>query len=234
MSYCVNCGVELSASEKKCPLCETEVLNPNSPWTEPEQRPYPKKLELIDKRATRRFFLAMASLLMLMPVVITVLCDFIYSRSITWSAYVLGSTALTYVLVIVPFALKKPYPPLCIALDVLACGLFLYGIEYTVSGDWFLPIALPILLIIGAACLFLALLFLRGKLTRLIKAAITLFIIGSVAFAVEVIIKLYTDYRPMFEWSPYVLAVGIILGVLAIITNKRRRFKDEVRRRFFV
>ena len=28
MSYCVNCGVELEKSLKKCPLCNTPVLNP--------------------------------------------------------------------------------------------------------------------------------------------------------------------------------------------------------------
>ena len=29
MSYCVNCGVKLAKSEKKCPLCNTKVINPN-------------------------------------------------------------------------------------------------------------------------------------------------------------------------------------------------------------
>ncbi len=29
MSYCVNCGVELQKSEPRCPLCGTEVVNPN-------------------------------------------------------------------------------------------------------------------------------------------------------------------------------------------------------------
>ena len=28
MSYCVNCGVKLKNSEKVCPLCNTEVINP--------------------------------------------------------------------------------------------------------------------------------------------------------------------------------------------------------------
>ena len=29
MSYCVNCGVELEKSIRKCPLCNTPVINPN-------------------------------------------------------------------------------------------------------------------------------------------------------------------------------------------------------------
>ena len=28
MSYCVNCGVELDASSRECPLCNTPVINP--------------------------------------------------------------------------------------------------------------------------------------------------------------------------------------------------------------
>ena len=28
MSYCVNCGVELDATAKKCALCDTPVYNP--------------------------------------------------------------------------------------------------------------------------------------------------------------------------------------------------------------
>ena len=32
MSYCVNCGVELADSERRCPLCHTEVHNPRQPY----------------------------------------------------------------------------------------------------------------------------------------------------------------------------------------------------------
>ena len=28
MSYCVNCGVKLDPSLKRCPLCNTPVINP--------------------------------------------------------------------------------------------------------------------------------------------------------------------------------------------------------------
>ena len=47
MSYCVNCGVELEKSEKKCPLCGVEVINPAQPPEdkEPRQRPYPNRRE---------------------------------------------------------------------------------------------------------------------------------------------------------------------------------------------
>ena len=42
MSYCVNCGVELEASLKRCPLCGTEIINPNERSVpDPAARPFP-------------------------------------------------------------------------------------------------------------------------------------------------------------------------------------------------
>ena len=43
MSYCVNCGVELQKSEPRCPLCGTEVVNPNELKEEKPIRPYPAR-----------------------------------------------------------------------------------------------------------------------------------------------------------------------------------------------
>ena len=38
--YCVNCGVELADSEKKCPLCGMPVFHPDIPRT-PAEPPFP-------------------------------------------------------------------------------------------------------------------------------------------------------------------------------------------------
>ena len=40
MSYCVNCGVELDASLKSCPLCHTPVINPRELKDTPPGFPY--------------------------------------------------------------------------------------------------------------------------------------------------------------------------------------------------
>ena len=41
MSYCVNCGVELEASLRECPLCHTPVVNPVEAEKEFPPSPYP-------------------------------------------------------------------------------------------------------------------------------------------------------------------------------------------------
>jgi len=41
--YCVNCGVKLSDTEKRCPLCQTAVYHPELPRKEAEPL-YPEVL----------------------------------------------------------------------------------------------------------------------------------------------------------------------------------------------
>ena len=43
MSYCVHCGVELEPSLKKCPLCNTPVLDPNNIPCFETSSPYPDR-----------------------------------------------------------------------------------------------------------------------------------------------------------------------------------------------
>ena len=41
MSYCVNCGVELDATLKDCPLCNTPVINPRELKEAQKRTPFP-------------------------------------------------------------------------------------------------------------------------------------------------------------------------------------------------
>ena len=45
MSYCVNCGVKLAASEEKCPLCNTVVINPNETGQDKKEGAYSPHFE---------------------------------------------------------------------------------------------------------------------------------------------------------------------------------------------
>ena len=43
MSYCVNCGVQLDKTAKRCPLCNTPVINPSEAIDTVSKTPYPQK-----------------------------------------------------------------------------------------------------------------------------------------------------------------------------------------------
>ncbi len=91
MSYCVHCGVELAPSEESCPLCKTPVLDPNQPWSEPEERPYPERLEVVPTKIDHRYGAKLASLFLLIPMAAVLFSDLILDQHMTWSAYVLGA-----------------------------------------------------------------------------------------------------------------------------------------------
>ena len=48
MSYCVNCGVELHETASRCPLCKTNVNNPNKPVDTQSPTPFPTKETVVE------------------------------------------------------------------------------------------------------------------------------------------------------------------------------------------
>ena len=233
MSYCVNCGVQLEENLKRCPLCDTEVINPNlRREPDPAAIPYPSKVERLEKVATRRFLVLMATIMLLIPPVICFLCDILYSGRITWSGYVIGATAMAYIYVLLPFALGRPNPWFCLGLDCAVTLLYFFAIAQHLKGAWFLPLALPITLAAAAAAAVVILLLRRCKAKSLIAAGLLL-TAGMLCVVIDMIINLYLG-KLMLHWSLFVLAPCILLALAALVLNRRARFKEEVKRRFFI
>mgnify|MGYP000567988434 CR=1 FL=1 len=86
MSYCVNCGVELDDSAKKCALCGAPVLNPY--LDEPEEAlppPYPDRLAL-PEGTNRRYIAFLVSMVLLIPNLICGVANLLILDSGVWSA----------------------------------------------------------------------------------------------------------------------------------------------------
>ena len=90
--YCIKCGVKLADSEKACPLCGTVPFHPDftaeqgEPLYPPDR--YPKQ------QVNRKGILGVVTILLLMPVLITLICDLSLHNRVTWSGYVMGAIAL--------------------------------------------------------------------------------------------------------------------------------------------
>ena len=120
MSYCVNCGVELDDSAKKCALCGAPVLNPY--LDEPEEAlppPYPDRLAL-PEGTNRRYIAFLVSMVLLIPNLICGVANLLILDSGVWSAYIVSSSLLFWVFFIVPFLMEKPRPLVLWLLDTLA------------------------------------------------------------------------------------------------------------------
>lgn len=107
MSYCVNCGVELDDSAKKCALCGAPVLNPY--LDEPEEAlppPYPDRLAL-PEGTNRRYIAFLVSMVLLIPNLICGVANLLILDSGVWSAYIVSSSLLFWVFFIVPFLMEN-------------------------------------------------------------------------------------------------------------------------------
>ena len=150
MSYCVNCGVELADSERQCPLCHTEVLNPRQPYERKTPRPFPNHLELFEPEDDRGFAAAIITLLLALPAAICLACDVAYTRGAGWSMLVVGAMAMLWMFIVPPAFIRRHTVLLCGTLDAAAVLGYLWMVEhYAAKGSWFQAMAVPLVILVA-------------------------------------------------------------------------------------
>jgi len=227
--YCVKCGVELSDSEKKCPLCHTPVYLPN--YEPKEERPYPRfeKPEAVNPRGIY-FVISFVSII---AAIISFVCDFNLGGGVTWSGYVIGAIALFYVLFILPGWFKKYNPAIFIPISFLCIGLYLAYINYAVDGGWFLTFALPVtggVTIIISAITTLCYYLKRGYLYIFGGAFIAA---GTFCPVIETLSIITFGAPPLF-WSLYPLIALFLIGIMLIIISIVKPFRESLCRIFAI
>ena len=236
MSYCVNCGVELQKSEPRCPLCGTEVINPNDiAGEERPARPYPSHVEHLDKSVDRRYIASFISLLLLIPLFTVMLANILVSKQLTWSYYVLGGELVLFTVLLLPMIARLP-KVLYVVIDAAAVGVLLLLIQIIAQGDWgwLLLLGLPIIGVAALMCWFFTTLASpKCRLPVLVRFSFALACVGLFVVAVEFFIGLYRHAIAWPTWSLYVLFPCLVLSSSLLLLNRRARVKEEIRKRFY-
>ncbi len=231
MSYCVNCGVKIDNSEPKCPLCGTNIVNPNLKYSKLNYS-YPKNIEEPKKKVDWKYVLKLISFLLMSLSLVTIFCDLLITRSLTWSLYVVSSA--TYLGLLFSFLYFKGYKiPLTIAF--ISTELFLFVIALLTNGlRWYLYFVLPFLLLIGLY-IFMLIILINRKNKRILRIlSFSMLYISISLIVIEVFTDLYTYNIINLLWSLYaVLPLGII-GVGFFILSFNKKLIDEIRRRIFI
>ena len=113
--YCINCGVKLADTEKRCPLCGTLVCHPELVRPEAE-RLYPEG-RYPASRVSHRSALIVLSTMFLLPALICLLCDLKLNGQLNWAGFVIGALALGYLIVVLPLWFRKPNPIIFVPCD---------------------------------------------------------------------------------------------------------------------
>ena len=230
--YCVYCGVKLANTEKQCPLCGTTVFHPDLVRGEGEHL-YPPDRNPVPQ-ANSRILLIVATTFFLLPMLITLLCDWQINRAITWSGYVVGALLMSYTILILPNWFRKPNPVIFVPCGFAAIALYLLYINLATGGHWFLSLAFPV---VGALCLISTAVV---TLLRYLKGG-QLYVIGGAAVALglfmplmEFLIYITFDLSRFAVWSFYPLIALVLIGGMLIFLAIYRPARETMERKFFL
>ena len=230
--YCIRCGVKLADSEKSCPLCGTVPFHPDISREEaaplyPVER-YPRQ------QVSRRGFLGVVSILLLIPALVSLICDLSLHGRVTWSGYVVGAIALCYVITVMPLWFRRPNPAIFVPCDFAAVGLYVLYIDLSVKGGWFLGFAFPVIGFLGllvSAVVILTRYLRRGALYIYGGALIAL---GAFLPVMELLMKIAFRLPKFVGWSWYPLVALAALGGALIFLALCRPARDTMERKLFL
>lgn len=138
MSYCVNCGVELSASATECPLCNTPVINPKDLGGGRAEPPFPREKGQVETVKRKDLGLLVSAVVLATAVPCGLLNLLVFNKT-AWSLAVIGVCVILWVMLVPVVIYTKQSVYISILLDGLAIVVYLYMLAYMVhSDDWFL------------------------------------------------------------------------------------------------
>lgn len=234
MSYCVNCGVELERSLKKCPLCSVPVINPMEQEEQEEKPVFPESRDELKKK-DRTFWISFFSILYLVPIVTCILCNLIYDKQITWSIYVSAGALMLWVFTTSPFYFSKFDYRKMTGIDLIGVLVGLLIIQAVTGGrSWFLAIALPIV----TCCFVILTVFITlaaQKKTRGLALTAALVISTAVlSLIIETLVDMYTLGNVTLVWSWFVFAPCLSIAALLIMLDHNKKFRQEMAKRLHV
>ena len=234
MSYCVNCGVELEISLRKCPLCNTPVINPRENGNEKGKNvvsPFPEEKEAVEMVKKKDAAILLTTVALATSVVCGLLNILVFSR-VPWSVAVIGFCVLFWVILIPAAVYTRVTVYVSILLDGLATMLYLYLLTFLAgSSEWFWELGLEIVVWITVLAEIFALC--RKKISRSFLATALYSFTGAALLCagLEYLIARYLPGDIRFSWSAIVVTVCLIVDVTIITLLSRKHLRNEIRKR---
>lgn len=232
MSYCVNCGVELEKSIKKCPLCNTPVLNPNDAATMVSpQSPYPETRGTVE-RASKSDLIILFSILWGSIAVCCGLLNYFVYNGTRWSLFIVGFCAIMWMLMTPPLIIKNLRKRVfALLVGITVCVYIALIGSFLNSYRWCIELGIPITLLV----LILVEIFLTiGKFSRsvLVLSSVIFGEIAILCIGIELLIERYYGMERALRWSAIVLTICVIMIITIITMLSRRRVRTQLHRRF--
>ena len=234
MPYCVNCGVSLDGTQRACPLCDTQVVHPKKPIDTESPTPYPQAVSL-PKTVRKKYLVFVLTGVLTITSAVCLLLNFMTSGSGLWSLFVLFSSALFWLLFVLPLALKRTSPYLYVLIDALAIASYLFSLSVTLdSRGWFMEIVLPAL---GLGALLAVIMTAWLRKNRREWPDVCTFITVSFSLAclmVDFLLHIAADGAPGLGFSIVGVLCGASLVVFFSFISRHKRFRAWLTRKTHV
>ncbi len=224
--------MELERDLKSCPLCGVPIINPlDTVCIEPEKTFADKRDEY--KKIDHNFWIKFNSILAAVPIAISLLCNLLYDKKITWSLFVMTGVFMLWTICTSPFVFKRFDYKKMLLTDFTAVSLGLGVIQYVLpQHHWFFTLAFPIILFCLLYWLAAVSLIKKGFLAGLLRIVGTVFVfVTLLVITLEILIDLYTIGSVSLIWSWFVTAACLPIVALMILLDTNKAVKQELARR---
>lgn len=234
MSYCVNCGVELDATAKKCVLCDTPVYHPTKKIEEDATTPF-SDIPEIPQNMKKKFVALIVTYILLIPNIVCLFINLFTSPENLWFIFVGSTSLLSWIVLVFPFLSKKLHPYMMWAFDTVAVALYTYVFQSQNFGGekWYFSIALPIILIISA-CVLAFIYWDRRRKHHWTSKVLHIFIDLVICLSVASLCTYLSNHIITAEVFLVVDACCIALFFFWLYANKSKKVRAWLSRKVFV
>ena len=230
--YCINCGVKLEDTEKRCPLCGVTVYHPEI--SRPEAAPlYPPHRYPVAEAASKAAQIVITTL-MAIAALTNLFIDRQINGTVSWGGIVAGGIWVAFVLVVFPFWFKKVNATMYLGTAVISIALYLWYICRVTGGSWFWTFALPVTAYIGALIYVQTILLLRWRKKALVILGAGFFALGLLMPLMEYLMEVTFHPEGYPAWSVYPLMGLFLLGGMLIFLAVNHRAREKMEEKFFV
>ena len=230
--YCVNCGVKLADTEKRCPHCQTKVYHPDIPRQDAEPL-YPEELGPVLQLTSWAAQLIVTAVYLL-AMAVWLVCDLQMGGGLTWSGYVMGGLFVSYVVIILPLWFKDPNPAIFLPCDFVAAGLYLLYINLATGGSWFLSFAFPVTGFVGLLVTAVVVLRRYVRRGRLYVFGGAILALAAFMPVMELLLAVTFPAVGFIGWYLYPLMALGLLGGLLLFLAICKPARHSMARKFFI
>ncbi|NHJ86763.1 MAG: hypothetical protein FK734_14970 [Asgard group archaeon] len=237
MPYCPRCGVEVESNKTHCPLCNTllQQIDEEKPkYTTKYPNDIPKE-DIKQPRARRkRRFLALeiTSVVLVIPLVVTLTTNVLVDGVVSWSLYPVASLLLAWCLISAPLIFHKKYLAIA-AGEFIPLLIYFLILDLIDNGaiNWYVRVALPIVGTVGIATFLVVFGAIKVKNRGFNVVAFALFGASIICLITDVSITSYIQSSPGLNWSLYVIIPTILIGGFLLYIHYRLMKNKDLKRK---